>query len=393
MTKKTSIYTPKFILICICSLLFSSSFNMLLPELPEYLSSLGGDEYKGLIIALFTLTAGVSRPFSGKLTDTIGRKPVMIFGALVCVICGLLYPLLSTVIGFLFLRFFHGFSTGFTPTAISAYVADIIPQKRWGEAIGVQGLFFSTGFALGPVIGSFIKLHYSFDVLFYSSFVMSLLSVVAFLTIKESLQNKQTFSFQILKISKNEIIAKEVLPAAILTFVYYIPFGALLTIIPDWSSHLGIVNKGSFFIYFTVSSLVIRFISGKASDVYGRPIVMKIGMFLLIVSLLYLGYFVSEHQLYIGACFYGSAMGILSPTINAWNIDLSIKEFRGKAIATRFIALEAGIGLGAILSGWYFKESITKVPNIFYFSSFIIFLGMIYLLLYFRKTKKLLVKK
>ncbi len=50
---------------------------MLIPELPSYLSNLGGSEYKGLIIALFTLTAGLSRPFSGKLTDTIGRKPVL----------------------------------------------------------------------------------------------------------------------------------------------------------------------------------------------------------------------------------------------------------------------------------------------------------------------------
>lgn len=388
MAKEESIYTVKFILICICSLLFSTSFNMLLPELPDYLSSLGGSEYKGLIIALFTLTAGLSRPFSGKLTDTIGRKPVMLFGASVCVICGFLYPVLSTVTGFLILRLFHGFSTGFTPTAISAYVADIIPQKRWGEAIGIQGLFFSTGLALGPVLGSSIKLYYSFDVLFYSSSLMSLISVVTFLSIKESLEKKESFSLNKLMIKKNEIVAKEVFPAAIITFLYYLPFGALLTIIPDWSTHLGIVNKGSFFIYFTIASLLIRFISGKASDVYGRAIIMKIGMLLLVFSLLFLASFTSSFQLFIGACMYGASMGILSPTINAWTIDLSIKEFRGKAIATRFIALEAGIGIGALVSGWYFKESITKVPNIFYLSAGIIFLGWIYLMKYFKKEKK-----
>lgn len=67
------IYNLQFILLCMSSLLFSASFNMLIPELPAYISSLGGAEYKGLIIALFTLTAGISRPFSGKLTDKIGR--------------------------------------------------------------------------------------------------------------------------------------------------------------------------------------------------------------------------------------------------------------------------------------------------------------------------------
>src|SRR5687767_8109944 len=119
-----TVYTLKFGLLCASSFLFSASFNMLIPELPAYLSSLGGAEYKGLIIALFTLTAGLSRPFSGKLTDTVGRVPVMAVGSLVCFICGFLYPVLTSVAGFLSLRLFHGFSTGFKPTATAAYIAD-----------------------------------------------------------------------------------------------------------------------------------------------------------------------------------------------------------------------------------------------------------------------------
>ena len=86
------IYNLQFGLVCLSSLLFSASFNMLIPELPEYLSNMGGAEYKGLIIALFTLTAGISRPFSGRLTDTMGRVPVMAIGSIVCFVCGILYP-------------------------------------------------------------------------------------------------------------------------------------------------------------------------------------------------------------------------------------------------------------------------------------------------------------
>ncbi|HEX2607517.1 MAG TPA: MFS transporter, partial [Flavisolibacter sp.] len=115
-----SIYSAKFILLCSSSFLFSSSFNMLIPELPSYLSSMDGGNYKWLIISLFTLTAGFSRPFSGKLTDTIGRVPVMAIGSLVCFVCGFLYPILHTITGFLMLRLLHGFSTGFKPTATAA---------------------------------------------------------------------------------------------------------------------------------------------------------------------------------------------------------------------------------------------------------------------------------
>ena len=80
-----TLYTRAFIVLCLSHVLFGASFSMMIPELPAHLKSLGGEEYIGLIIALFTLTAGVSRPFSGKLTDTVGRIPVMVFGTIVCV--------------------------------------------------------------------------------------------------------------------------------------------------------------------------------------------------------------------------------------------------------------------------------------------------------------------
>ena len=219
-----SIYNLQFGLVCLSSFLFSASFNMLIPELPAYLTSLGGAEYKGLIIALFTLTAGISRPFSGKLTDTIGRVPVMAVGSLVCFVCGFLYPVLTSIAGFLLLRLVHGFSTGFKPTATSAYVADLVPSDRWGEAMGVHGVCFSTGLAIGPAIGSAITEHFSIDILFYCSSLFALLSIVILANMKETLPNKQKFKAKLLKIKKEDIIEWQVIPAAVITLLSYISY-------------------------------------------------------------------------------------------------------------------------------------------------------------------------
>ena len=377
---KQHIYSNQFILICLSSLFFSASYNMLIPELPSYLSSLGGAEYKGLIIALFTLTAGLSRPFSGKLTDTIGRKPVLIFGAIVCIITGLFYPILTTVSGFLFLRLLHGFSTGFSPTAIATYVSDIIPKEKLGEAMGVQGLCFSTGLALGPALGSYIKLFSDYQTLFYSSSFFALISILLVIKVKETLKVKQKFSRKALLISKSDIIATEAIPAAIVTFVTYLGFGVVLTLIPDWSESLGIVNKGSFFIAFTVSSVFVRILAGKISDIYGRILVIKIGLFILVLALILLGILNNINGLLIAAVFYGLAMGIISPTVNAWTIDLSNQLSKGKAIATMYIALELGIGLGALFSGWFYRNQINNIPITFYVSALAALVGILYLL-------------
>ncbi len=381
------VYNLHFILMCLSSLLFSASFNMMIPELPAYLSSMGGAEYKGFIIALFTLTAGISRPFSGKLTDKVGRVPIMAVGSIVCFVCGILYPVLTTVSGFLFLRLVHGFSTGFKPTATAAYIADIIPRERWGEALGLHGICFSIGMAIGPALGSTITLYSSINVMFFTSSFFALLSILILFNMKETLQNKQKFSFGLLKISKQDVFAKEALPAALITFLSYVAYGSILTLIPDWTEHLGFQNKGVFFIVFTISSMMVRFFAGKISDQKGRVLVIKLGLVLLIIALVLLASIDAKIGLILGGLMYGISTGILSPALNAWTIDFSKPDERGKAMATMYIAMEAGIGLGALCAGWYFQDYLDRIPMVIYVSAFICLLGTIYMLKFKNKPQ------
>jgi MFS family permease len=341
---------------------------------------MGGGAYKGYIIALFTLTAGLSRPFSGRLTDTIGRVPVMAIGSIVCFVCGFLYPLLTTVTGFLILRLFHGFSTGFKPTATAAYIADIIPANRWGEAMGIHGLCFSTGLAIGPALGSFITAHYSINMLFYASSLFALLSIGILLRLKETHPEKQPFRFALLKIKRRDIIAPQVLPAALVTFIGYISYGVILTLIPDWGEHLGIRNKGSFFIVFTLASLLVRFAAGRLSDKRGRVFVLRIALLLIIASVFILGWATSVTALMAGAFLYGIATGLFSPASAAWTSDLSDPDHRGRAMATMYIALEAGIGIGALTAGWLFQDQVPRVPFILYGTAALTVPGLVYLL-------------
>src|SRR5690606_6116368 len=124
------VYTAQFWLICASSYFFFASFNMIIPELPAYLTSLGGEGYKGLIISLFALTALVARPFSGTMADKCGRARVMTTRSALCLVMGLLCPLFARVWRFLLLRLIHGFSTCFSPTGQPAYLSDVIPATR-----------------------------------------------------------------------------------------------------------------------------------------------------------------------------------------------------------------------------------------------------------------------
>ena len=80
MAPGPSLYSRSFLLLCLSHGLFAGSFTMMIPELPSYLSSMGVASHEGGIIALFTITAGLSRPFIGRLADRLGRSGMCPWG-------------------------------------------------------------------------------------------------------------------------------------------------------------------------------------------------------------------------------------------------------------------------------------------------------------------------
>ncbi|MCB1190994.1 MAG: MFS transporter [Leptospiraceae bacterium] len=352
---------------------------MMIPELPSYLTRLGGESYKGLIISLFTLMAGLSRPISGKLSDTIGRIPVMIFGASICFIAGFFYPLVTTVTGFLILRFIHGMATGFKPTGTSAYVADIVPASKRGEAMGIMGVALSFGMTVGPSIGSLITSVYSLDIMFYSSSFVSIFSILILIGMKETIKSPQKLSWSLLKISPQDLFEPRVISPCIVMLLTIFPFGIVLTIIPDYSDYLGIANRGVFFSIFTFVSLIVRLIAGRVSDRFGRTIVLKASSLVLSLAMLAIGFSKTPTQFLAAAVLLGIATGMTAPSIFAWTIDLSHGNHRGKAMSSLYISLEIGIGLGALFSAWLYGNKPTMFVFVFGFGAVLAILSFIYL--------------
>ena len=381
MEKQSSIYTTQFWLLCTSNFLFSASFQMMIPELPDYLESMGGKEYIGYIIALFTLTAGFARPFSGKLTDTVGRVPIMAFGSVVCFVCSGIYPFVHTVFGFLFLRFLHGFSTGTKPTATAAYVADIIPEDRRGEAQGMLGIFTATGMSIGPTIGSYLVTLTTINVMFYTSSAFALCSILILLNMKETLpkSQKEPFSLKLFKIGWVDIFEPRVIPAFLVMILVSFSSGVILTLVADQTKLLGMTNKGLFFTISTIASLIIRLLFSKSSDKYGRIPVLIISSIIMVISMIMFALVDSVWVFVIASILFGFSWGFNTPTLMAWTVDLSHENFRGRALATTYIALEAGIGIGAVFAGYLYKGNVENMAISYYLSGFLAFVALIYL--------------
>jgi len=368
------------------SLLFYASFNMIIPELPAYLTSLGGAKYKGFIIALFTLTAMISRPFSGKLADKVGRVPVMVFGPVVCVVCSAIYPVVSTVAGFMLLRLVHGFSTGFKPTGQTAYLSDIIPQERRGEAMGLLGTAGSIGMAGGPAIGGLVASAFGLDAMFYLSSFFGFVSIVILLNVRDTVHKKHSFSVDLLKINVRDLFEPLVLAPCIVMVLTAYAYGAVYTILPDFGEFVGITNKGVLFTFLTVASLLVRLIGGRASDRWGRKPVLIIATSVIVLGMIIIGTAVSKLQLVIGITVYGFAQGAMSPTLLAWAVDLSNVNHKGRGIATLYMAMELGIGVGALTSGFIYGNNIHNFLITFFTSGMLSIFAFVYLMVIRKKN-------
>ena len=373
---------------CLAMFFFMTSFNLILPELNNYISILDGADKKGLIITLFTISAAISRPFSGKLADTIGRKKVIYLGIICSFFVMLIYPFSYSVLFFLILRFLHGFSAGFAPTGATALLTDLIPEKSRGHAMGIWGTFISLGIGVGQTLGSWIYLSFGFTILFLIGALFSLIAFILVFWIKETLVNQQKFNFKLLRISWKDVFEPNVLPAAFVMLLSAMCSGMIFVLTPDLSTYLGISNKGFFFGIYVIATILIRLLTSSLSDRIGREKTLLIGCFILVISMLLVGTSNSIVSYIFAAIIFGIATGITSPTMFAWTADLSHEDRRGVGAGTMFIALEFGIMFGALLTLVSYDSTKSTIFITFLIGAIMATIACIYLIVIIARKQK-----
>jgi MFS family permease len=150
--------------------------------------------------------------------------------------------------------------------------------------------------------------------------------------------------------------------------------------LPDFGQFVGIQNKGLLFTYLTIASLLVRLLAGKASDYYGRVPVLKVTSVLIVGSMITIGLSRTPGLLALGVTLYGLAQGATSPTLLAWATDLSAEEHKGRGIASLYIAMEFGIGIGAFVSGLLFGNEASHFFLVFAVSAGLGAIAFLYLI-------------
>ena len=132
-------------------------FGMVIPVMPLYAERLGASEaWTGLLSTGYSAMQFVFAPIWGRLSDRIGRRPVLLASIAMTALAFLLYGLAGSFVVLLLSRLFAGAATANIAIA-RAFVADVTPPEGRAKGMGIIGAAFGLGFVLGPAIGGVLS--------------------------------------------------------------------------------------------------------------------------------------------------------------------------------------------------------------------------------------------
>lgn len=124
--------------------------------MPTIIADLDGLAIMSWVVSIFLLMTAVSTPIYGKLADSIGRRPVFLFGIGLFVVGSALCGLSQSMVQLIIFRMLQGLGSGAIQTAGVTVLADMYPIDKRAKMLGLTSAFWGMASVIAPLLGGFI---------------------------------------------------------------------------------------------------------------------------------------------------------------------------------------------------------------------------------------------
>jgi multidrug resistance protein len=171
-------------------------FGIVLPLLPTYAKDLGASPFMiGMIAAIYSGMQFIFSPIWGKLSDKIGRRPVMLVSIFLAAVSYAFFSQAVSIPMLILARALSGIGSA-NIAAAQAYITDVTDNKSRSGAMGMLGAAFGIGFIIGPLIGGVLKTKYGISMVgIVASALISLDFILAVFYLPESNKKAEKLSF------------------------------------------------------------------------------------------------------------------------------------------------------------------------------------------------------
>ncbi|NPV91639.1 MAG: MFS transporter [Firmicutes bacterium] len=374
------IKTTQLSVLFLSMFIFTLGSGIVVPVLPYFVKNLDGTVIDvGFLIAAFSAMELIFAPIWGKLSDQIGRKPVLIIGlagfGFSFVLSGL-----SSQLWMLYLsQILAGIIVAGVYPAATAYVADSTLLEERGSLMGMLGAASGLGIIVGPGMASIFAV-WGVNIPFFAAAAVSFLTgIIGFLWLEESkiaeTQNKDNIS---LKTTLNSFFMSDIgllflLMAFVMlalaslegTFGYFVmdrfSLGETPSSIPLLDSSLMLTGPNMMGIVFTsfgiLSVITQALLVGKTIKILGEEKTIIRGLLLLTVGLSLIIFSADLISLIISTSIIAVAVGLIIPSINTAVSKRTSEEKQGVIMGLLGSFNSVGRVLGPVIGGYAYAIS------------------------------------
>jgi len=309
----------------------------------------------GILISLYGIVNSSIQPFTGALSDKLGRRKLMIQLGLGLMMLGTLgFIPADRFAHLIILRIVQGIGVAITIPASMALMASITKKETRGGSMGTYSMLRMIGFASGPIIGGFLQVHFGFNSAFYAGAGFILLAVIlVHFWVKDAPVAATKPPKQRFRVFDRALMSPGVLSAAASTMIMAMAFSMVTTLENEFNTRLGI-NALGFSIAFSslmIGRLVLQIPLGRLSDYVGRKPLILGGLILMAPATALLGEVTSMFQLILLRVLQGiAAAGIAAPAL-AVVADLSKSGGEGRQMSVITMGFGIGMAVGPLIAG------------------------------------------
>ena len=154
---------------------------------PTYARGIGlNDAQIALVMGAQLATTMLAKPISGRLSDQMGRKPMIVAGLCLCAAPLPLTPALTSLWLLFPVSACFGLGVAIVTPSTTALVADLVRSRHMGSAMGVFGTIWDSGEAAGPILAGFFiaSLSYAFAFSLIGALMLGM-ALLFLLTVKD----------------------------------------------------------------------------------------------------------------------------------------------------------------------------------------------------------------
>lgn len=146
--------------------------------MPTIVSSLNGLKIMNWVVAIFVFMTTVSTPIFGKLADSVGRKPIFLFGITLFIVGSALCGLAQDMVQLILFRVIQGLGSGAVQPVAMTILADMYEPERRAKMLGLNSGFWLVASIIAPLLGGFVIQKLSWHWVFYINVPIGLLALI-----------------------------------------------------------------------------------------------------------------------------------------------------------------------------------------------------------------------